>query len=1015
MAANPTLIDPTKLPRPLGPLISESIHLEAVKQLWLHAGVIMSNRPEFFLEYTDHSIQHVFETLETAIKLIPEPLRKRPADVLTPDDAACLTSATLLHDLGMHITEKGFFELISRDWNQPKSRYMPDDKPWAESWRAYAREAVRFDDRKLLRLLGPDDVRHKDSLAQLGDIEKRMGNLNNAEKRAIGEFLRRHHPRLAHELALAGMPGADGTFTVLANKMGETFADLCGFVARSHGMDLRHSVDALNALHPRHKRQQGVIAPFHMALLRVADYLQLQSARAPIVLYHLKDIQSPNSIHEWKKHRAVKSLTWGQTTDDRAVDVVIDFSPVPPVEVHTLTTHIALRTLLRDVQRELDTSAGVLRECFSQCKPPLNAVELSISRVTTNLDDNTSTARLPYEPKHAAFTTGGPELLRLLIRPLYGDNVPEVGIRELMQNAIDAVRELKDLAEHDPSRPDPDERAKFYKNLKRWDLGKDEQGREIDVLISLDQAKDGKWWCRCVDRGVGMSPDTVRAYFLKAGASYRTSAEWKALHLRDDKSSRIARAGRFGIGAFAMFLLCDPNDDEQKIVVRTRHGNAMRGIKFEAGLDTDPIAFVWDDTAPIGTDILVPMDDESVHRLLKAEDLASLSRPWDKTSGWDWYLGNDVNVVRRIGHTSLPQRCCFPCSSKGSPPPGWKQIRDRHGRVVSWTWRSLLSSPLPRIVCNGIRVGDWISASDPKAGRGGMLFCTSEDGGGPPIPLSVTRDIVLIKSIEHLFPRTTIDSHYDQIAIAMAYQFRASFNADWWLEFAVAGRCLAPLSDRPVVINNNGWMPIGVYDNIKDNDKYLINCHSHVFATPSGLKKDDFWVSLISNFSLVSADQNLLRPCDIDFFPRDRYDTRVPSGTLVPNASGHNIYASMRGTTVIPRDVLTLLNMAGCSFASIPSARPSEFHLSLFDRGTKINATPKAYDRIWVRLLGANKMPWDMSQREELLRSRKTEIKKVCPDFLERVDFWKRVLGAGWTPEEGWPKGKDLSCIAPKA
>jgi HSP90 family molecular chaperone len=37
-------------------------------------------------------------------------------------------------------------------------------------------------------------------------------------------------------------------------------------------------------------------------------------------------------------------------------------------------------------------------------------------------------------------------LLKLLVGPLYSDD-PGIGLRELLQNAIDAVRELKELQE----------------------------------------------------------------------------------------------------------------------------------------------------------------------------------------------------------------------------------------------------------------------------------------------------------------------------------------------------------------------------------------------------------------------------------------------------------------------------------------------------------------------------------------------------------------------------------------
>ena len=51
---------------------------------------------------------------------------------------------------------------------------------------------------------------------------------------------------------------------------------------------------------------------------------------------------------------------------------------------------------------------------------------------------------IDYLPIRASFRAADADLLKLLIGPLYGDK-PGIGMRELIQNAIDAVRELWQL------------------------------------------------------------------------------------------------------------------------------------------------------------------------------------------------------------------------------------------------------------------------------------------------------------------------------------------------------------------------------------------------------------------------------------------------------------------------------------------------------------------------------------------------------------------------------------------
>jgi hypothetical protein len=48
-------------------------------------------------------------------------------------------------------------------------------------------------------------------------------------------------------------------------------------------------------------------------------------------------------------------------------------------------------------------------------------------------------------PEKIAFEAANADLLKLLVAPLYG-NDPSIGVRELIQNAIDAVREYEDYA-----------------------------------------------------------------------------------------------------------------------------------------------------------------------------------------------------------------------------------------------------------------------------------------------------------------------------------------------------------------------------------------------------------------------------------------------------------------------------------------------------------------------------------------------------------------------------------------
>jgi molecular chaperone HtpG len=102
----------------------------------------------------------------------------------------------------------------------------------------------------------------------------------------------------------------------------------------------------------------------------------------------------------------------------------------------------------------------------------------------------------------------------------------------LIDQTVDAVRELwQYAADHDDSK------------LKSISLA----DQKADVLIEIDRDTDGRLVLTVIDKGIGMTAATVRDYFLKAGASLRTSDEWLR-EFAPQGHSKVVRSGRFGIG-----------------------------------------------------------------------------------------------------------------------------------------------------------------------------------------------------------------------------------------------------------------------------------------------------------------------------------------------------------------------------------------------------------------------------------------------------------------------------------
>jgi molecular chaperone HtpG len=618
----------------------------------------------FFPDYTDHGAGHVEGVLVTASSLIGD---EAWAGV-TAADATVLVLAALLHDCALHLTEEGFQALVSGSTHTKRVEGF-GDAPWPELWQEFLFSAKRFDDRALTDLFGrPVAVRTPPA-----DKEEMTHN----DRLLIGEFVRRHHPRLAHEIAVRGFPGPHDNPIRLSERLDAEFADLAGLVARSHGLPLRATFDYLKEFYDL-REYNGVHAVFLMAVLRVADYLQIKAERAPRQVLQVKEIRSPVSRGEWRAHHSVKSVI---TRNDDPEAVVVRAAP-PDVR-----TYLRLRSWLGGIQAELDSSWAVLGEVYGRVEE-LNRLGLVIRRVRSNLDDERAfSRRVEYVPRRVEFDIARGEILKLLVRPLYGDK-PEVGIRELLQNSVDAVRELWDLQEQNPS-------------LRDADLIE----QEADVVMWLDEPDEtGRAAFTITDRGVGMTEEVITDYFLKVGASYRYSDAWAKQHERTEEEkdaepdsdaaprSRVLRSGRFGIGALAAFLLGD------EIEVSTRHVSASKGIRFTTRLDSEPIELRLNDSLKVGTTIRIPITSEMYSQL---SDQRGRSR-------WDWYCLSRPLAVRLLGRerSRLPQGLFVPGQDEPLPG-GWHRLDEPEYSAVHYRFDASESNYGGRLLCNGIRVASY--------------------------------------------------------------------------------------------------------------------------------------------------------------------------------------------------------------------------------------------------------------------------------------------------------------------
>lgn len=622
---------------------------------------LRDSKVPFFPDYTDHGPAHLSGVLATATALITPGATLR----FSAADAAVLILATLLHDSAMHLSEAGFWELIRGSFAHNRVKYF-DDSAWPELWEDFLFSAKRWDGRQLTSIFG--ETADGDPRAYVHDPFDSWDNLSEANRRLIGEFIRRYHPRLAHEFAIFGIPGHRAKAIELSGKLSPQLRDIAGLVARSHGLPARACLDYLSQYHHR-RETQNCHAVYLMTLLRVADYLQVDASRSPAVVFRYKHIPSKTSQVEHRSHQAVTNIT---TTGDDPESIEIQAEP------KDAATYLRLKEWLVGMQTEFDASWAVLGEVYGS-QSDLTNLGLRFRRVRSNLDDVNRFARgVTYLPQRIRFDVARSELLKLLIRPLYGGN-PSVGIRELIQNSVDAVRELREMKRQHPA-------------LESVVVRK--QDADVEIWLN-DPGEDGFATLTITDKGIGMDANIVRDYFLRAGASFRQSERWKEMFesptkegVQSDPRSLVLRSGRFGVGVLAAFLLGD------SVRVLTRHARASEGLEFQTTLEADVIEVRKVQGCPVGTQLQVRVPREAFEELV-AQKSARVSQP----ALWDWYQFAYPSVLRLLGR----RKEVLENSLKTDVESGsiWNKLPTDLPYAVYWSFVDA-----PALSCNGIFVRD---------------------------------------------------------------------------------------------------------------------------------------------------------------------------------------------------------------------------------------------------------------------------------------------------------------------
>lgn len=448
------------------------------------AGPLLALIPQTFRQYTDHDVGHCRNLIYLMGRFIPEETLKR----LNGLELAVLILSALLHDFGMFV----------------------GDEERAEVKRAFlgSQDYGAFTAGHHARAVAVEEARRAGEHERAEAIEDSL----------LADYFRRMHPQRARDNVRAHLRDR---LVFRELDISEYVLDVC----ESHAWGVYESGDPLRP--EKTVSQLPVSCPVHAfplnlryvaCCLRLADIMDFDRSRTPVVVFQNINFTDAESWKEWNKHLAVG----GWTINEREVSF------------RTECTHPSFYVSVMEFLDAVDEELSHCRRLVVK-EAPAGVAERYRLHLPPVAD------RWDVEMKDKSYLAGGfrfqleyERIMQLLMdKSLYPD--PSLFLRELLQNALDACRNMEALAkEYDYKDYTP--------RIAVWDFSDDPQDPRVVFM----------------DNGVGMSRKIVENYFMRVGRSYYRSPEFDAERARlKKKGIELEATSQFGIGILSCFMVAD--------------------------------------------------------------------------------------------------------------------------------------------------------------------------------------------------------------------------------------------------------------------------------------------------------------------------------------------------------------------------------------------------------------------------------------------------------------------------
>lgn len=440
-------------------------------------------------EYTLHDGDHLFRVLNLMERLLGANTIKN----LSAPELMLLVLTAFFHDIGMSPDER---EVLAwkKVWDAVPELANAEEKAAYQAFsRFYAARPEQ--DKTIRRLIAEGKITQADTI---------KGYL-------ISEYIRQTHAERAREIIAKDY---DGKILFRDTDLTIEFAQLC----------FSHNEDALKLLDfdKNYLCATETVAclPLIGVILRLADILDFDSKRTPPVLYSHLYVRHPVSIAEWNKHRAVEA--WEISPE------IILFS--------ARCTHPAIEASVHEfcdwIDHELSICNNIVSSLneFNSKKGREISVKfpLKVDREKIKTKKNIHNDPI-YIYRNTQFNLSKRQVIDLLMgTKLY--NNPQVALRELLQNSIDACLLRRAQEKNWNNFYEPEIFVKYYT-----------EGTEIVLEVS--------------DNGTGMDQYIIDNYYSKVGSSFYKSTDF--YNLKAESKADFTPTSRFGIGILSCFMVAD--------------------------------------------------------------------------------------------------------------------------------------------------------------------------------------------------------------------------------------------------------------------------------------------------------------------------------------------------------------------------------------------------------------------------------------------------------------------------